>query len=1346
VQNGRRLVYEFGDFRLDPGLRILLRKGEPITVWPKVFDTLSLLLQSSGRIVEKEELMQALWPESFVEESNLTQNIFILRKILGDDRNGHSFIQTVPRRGYKFIAPVREADLACCANDLPAAYWRGRSPFRGLQVFEPEDAWLFFGREPETDELLAHLRRSAVLSVVGNSGSGKSSLLRAGLIPALQQGRFCPNGLAGQQWRIALFRPSGAPLDSLAEVLPGQLAPELSLQERAEFIREIRKRLTHDPGGLRDAIAAMAGVIAESAGPTRILLVADQFEEIFTFTSNREERDHYIDALLGAARFESAVPVHVVFAMRADFYPECMEHAALSRAMAANQYNVGRMSHEQLRESIEKRLHLASAQAEAGLIDSLLQDVGSEPGNLALLEHALGQLWERCGGFGCTLTNRAYAEIGRLQGALGRHADEIYSNLRDEAQKHLAKRIFLELVHVGDGAQDTRRRIAKADLLALAQPEEVETLLGDLASKRLISTGGEEQESYVEVSHEALIREWPLLREWIAQNREDLRLERRLVQTAEEWNGLKRDQSALLRGARLAQAEEWLGRHPDATALLHEFVEASVVARKEAHEREVAQEKAAATRLRWFSFGLAVLLVLAIATAGYIYHQRIIEKSRAMAAESGEMLSRDHGQALDLAIRSWETARTEEARAAVTKALPQTLAILKHEGAVTNATFSPDGKLVLTGSADHTASVWDGIDGHLLFTLRGHTGTLEYVDFSADGSKIVTAGDDHMGRVWSSKDGHLLFVLRGHSARIWRAEFSHDGTRIVTASDDKTARVWDSNNGHLLFTLQHEKTVGCVQFSPDSKRIATASWDHTARLWDSADGHLLKTFTFNTEVLGAKFSPDNRILGIETFDGRLQLWNITDDRLIANMHFAGSPSSIVFSHDSKRLVTTSLGLSGARVWSTADGRLLATLHHEGAVVYAQFSPDDRHVVTAGYDHTARVWDSEDGRILAILQGHSGSLRVAEFSPDGQRIVTASLDQTARIWSIVSARTQLTLKGHDGFVYVSAFSRDGQRILTASVDNTARIWNAIDGRLLHTLRGHTDHIYARFSPDGQLVLTAGYDGTARLWNVTNGGLRTVLQEHSDQLSAAQFSPDGQRIVTAGKDKTARVWSTAEGKLLVTLNGHNDVIFNAQFSPDGKRIVTASSDKTARIWNTENGRLLSILQGHNDKVFNAQFSPDGQRVITSGMDNIGRIWNANDGSLLATFGDRGKEVISAEYFPDGKRILSLDKDNCVRFWNAADGRLLAVLQGHTDRVGDAQFSPDGRRVITASMDTTARVWNTADGSLVAVLQGHTMPVVNPQFSPDGQRIVTSSFDSTARVWQLLTLDDVARILDR
>jgi len=329
----------------------------------------------------------------------------------------------------------------------------------------------------------------------------------------------------------------------------------------------------------------------------RILLVADQFEELFTLTQNPKTRRKYIDMLLAASRLDGAIPIHLVITVRADFYSHCLEHAGLSRCLEANLYNVRQMTPLQLQESIEKRLALASVSAESGLIDSLLEDVGSEPGNLALLEHALSQLWENCGGFGGTLTYRAYVDIGRLSGALGRHADNIYHGLGDNAQKRLARKVFLELLHLGEGAHDTRRRVRKEDLYALGDPEEIDQLLALLASSRLITTGRESGQTFVEVSHEMLIREWGLLREWTRENREELQLERRLHQAALEWQALNREAAALLRGARLAQGEEWLPRHPDAHVLLREFLQASITARveaerneREARERELEQQ------------------------------------------------------------------------------------------------------------------------------------------------------------------------------------------------------------------------------------------------------------------------------------------------------------------------------------------------------------------------------------------------------------------------------------------------------------------------------------------------------------------------------------------------------------------------------------------------------------------------------------------------------------------------------------------------------------------------------------------------------------------------------------
>jgi WD40 repeat protein/serine/threonine protein kinase len=1195
---------------------------------------------------------------------------------------------------------------------IPADYWNQHSPFRSLRVFEPEDSWLFFGRDAEIQDLLDGLGRSPVLAIVGNSGCGKSSLVRAGLIAALRSG----HGSLADSWRIAVFRPSQSPFDYLAETLPSQLAPDLSLKEQADFIADCRHKLPMEADALRNAISALANVAIGRSGNTHILLVADQFEEIFTLTSSQEVRTRYIDALLAASRLDSAFPVHLVLTLRADFYGHCLEHPGLSRCLQSNLYNVPRMSHEQLRQTIEKRLELARGYAEPGLIDSLLEDVGAEPGNLALLEHALGLLWQRCGGPGCTLTNRAYSEIGRLRGALGRYADEVYESIGDDRQKQLTKRIFLELVHLGEGAQDTRRRVKKRDLSSLGTPAEIEQLLTRLTSSRLVSAGSEERETFVEVSHEALIREWLQLREWLAQNREELKLERRLLRAAAEWEELKKDGGLLLQGARLAQAEEWLANHEDAPALLREFLQASVAAREHAarkehanQERELAREQAlrqeaekraeaegrlrieqshSTVRLRWFSGILVLLLVAASGAAWFARRQQLLAECRAMAAQSEQMLRTDQGRALDLAIRGWLLAKTNEGRQAVTKAFPKILSALPDDGLVPDLEFSPEGDRIVTASWGGAAKVWSTSTGQLLVILKGHTLRVQSAAFSPDGQRLITGSDDHTARVWSTSDGRLLFTLQGHTAAVHHAAFSADSQRIVTASLDHTARIWDSQ-GRLLRVLQgHSRQVLYAVFSPDGQRIVTTSQDKTARVWGTQNGDSLAVLQHDGWVSQAAFS----------FDG-LHIVTASDDH-------------------------------NARLWNSANGQELAVFRHDGPVRYAEFSPNGQLVVTASNDMTARIWNIPGNRLLAVLQGHTGPVGMAAFSPDGLRVVTASLDRTARVWDSANGSLLATLQA-DSPIYAARFSPDGHRIATAE-ENTAHIWNTLAGRLVNTFQGHSDHIWdARFSPNGQRVVTASFDSTARVWNTSNGDWLCVLRGHTDRVITAAFSPDGQRIVTASDDHTARVWSTNSGDLLFVLQGHTDRVNTAAFSPDGQRIVTAGADHTARVWSSTDGHLVSVLQGHTTNVRGATFSPDSQRVVTASDDPTARVWNSSDGHLLYVLRGHTELVLTAAFSPDGQEIVTTSGDRTARIWSSADGRLLHVLEGHTGLVWTAVFSPDGQRIVTASLDGTARVWKSVDGSLLTTLR-HERAVQTASFSPDGSRIVTASMDQTARVW--------------
>ena len=459
-----------------------------------------------------------------------------------------------------------------------ADYWREHSPFRGLQAFDPEHSWLFFGRDGETEQLLRLLGREQLLGVVGNSGSGKSSLVRAGLLPALQRGRFQFNGSWVNSWRVAVFRPGGAPFQELAEALP-QLAPELTLSERIDFIKTLKdKHLATGTEGLRNAIVAMANHSISQMAGTRVLLVADQFEELFTLTSDKAERNRYIDSLLAAARFETANPIHIVLTLRGDFYSHCIDHTELGRHLASNQFSVPRMRREQLCQAIEKPLAFAGASPEPGLIEAILSEVGDEPGNLPLLEHALLELWEQRQGQ--MITHKAYNEIGRIGGALKNRADRVYEELKDPQRQDVARKIFLALTQLGEKSEDTRRRSRKVDLMSIGGDETTTAeVLKTLTDRRLITSSAEAEgkEGVVEVAHEVLIREWGKLREWLDASREAIQFERRLEQAAQDWcrssNEVRPEH--LLRGKRLKQALEWVKEHSkDLSPTVKDFLKA----------------------------------------------------------------------------------------------------------------------------------------------------------------------------------------------------------------------------------------------------------------------------------------------------------------------------------------------------------------------------------------------------------------------------------------------------------------------------------------------------------------------------------------------------------------------------------------------------------------------------------------------------------------------------------------------------------------------------------------------------------------------------------------------------
>jgi WD40 repeat protein len=1164
-----------------------------------------------------------------------------------------------------------------------------RPPYPGLLAFDEADAAIYFGRDDDIRRLIERLnaRRAQggakLIAVLGASGSGKSSLLRAGVLPRLKRDK--------RNWIVLpTFRPQLYPLEELAQAVAIALGRGAGWRQwRDAFAAEDLKRTLSELA--RDLRAVHA------ANEAQILVTVDQSEELFSAADNAgaEQFLRVLNALQ-----DERLPFLVALTLRSDYLGELQQSPALTSPF--EEFSLKPMPLARVRDIIEGPARAAGLTVDDALIAAAMKDAATADA-LPLLAFALRELYDRFGQ-NRHLTLDAYHALGDdagqlspLENAVRRKADEVLAAAKpsEEDLRALREAFAPAMVRVNAEGEYVRRPARFDDL-----PLHARQLLERLAKARLLIIQKEQDLTIIEVAHEALLRKWPLLRGWLDEEREFLIGKDQLERDLLDWENAPTHEKtdALLTGLKLTRARIWLIEKPlQLTEHERRFIQASI-----AHcEAEAARRERSRRRMQQASVSAAIILALCLLGAVWGWW---IAKARQATAESRELAAMaeqevgaggDLGLALRTAVQAAERSATDQAEHALRTVLegPLEHLILHHGGPVYVAAFSPDGKLIVTASTDNTARIWDAATGQLLATLAGHTGPVNDAAFSIDGRLIVTASDDNTARVWDAATGRMLATLSGPGVEVRKAAFSPDGKRIVTASADHAARVWNAETGELLAMLNgHSGVVYQAAFSPDGKRIVTASDDHTARVWDAATGASLATLAGHERVV----------------------------------------YSAAFSRDGKRIVTASWDQT-ARVWDAENGHLLATLAgHSGALYDAEFSPDSMRIVTASADHTAQVWDAETGRPLATLTGHTAPVNGAVFSPDGRRIVTASEDATARVWDAASGLLLATLNGGTGVVYDAAFSPDGGRIITASNDGTARVWDAEIGHASATLSGHTGRVSdAEFSPDGRLLVTASEDATPRLWDTTTGQLRAILAGHRFWVYTAAFSPDGKRVATASADKTVRVWDAESGALRATLTGHTGRVNQAAFSPDGKRIVSASDDKTARVWDADSGVPLATLAGHDDVVNEAFFSPDGKRIVTASDDKTARIWEAESGHLRATL-THGAAVNEAVFSPDGKRIVTASYDHTARVWDAESGALQNTLSGHALWVYAAAFSPDGRRIVTASADHTARVWDAASGQLLATLSGHTARVNYAVFSPDGKRIVTASQDGTARMW--------------
>jgi WD40 repeat protein len=1260
--------------------------------------------------------------------------------------------------------------------------WPHGSPYRGLLAFEAEHRDIYFGRTQAVSELVSRIREtergasgptvSRFLLIQGISGNGKSSLVRAGLLPLLEGRAVEGIGL----WLQVAFKPTFQPSQHLGSGVVGALIEAVvkaipSVLESYPDVAQLAMRIRAAP---EESAARLDGFLAQEAlrrelrpNQLRLIIFIDQLEELFEKTFSETDRDAFISILHALTREGR---IWVIATLRSDFGPRLEEYPLLVQ-MARNGHLIvlGPPRADELADMIREPAFAAGLRWEdrdgVPLNQAILRDAIASPESLPLLEYALDQLYEAREGR--RLTYAAYSALGGLQGGISQAAEAVLVSQEDLAAA--LPQILRGLVSVNEGGTAMRRYALLAEFDE-DSPERV--LLEALIAQRLCVTDRQGMEAIVTFAHESLLRAWPRLRAWLVEEGALIQARDLLIGDARRWEKNK-------------ERRDWLVTAPDRLTAIGQVFESRISLPPLARQFGIESMRRArwAARLRQGVIAsMAVLALVATVFGFYSLRERDVA-SEAIAAQF-EAKSWDLLQSGNrLAAARYALARSELTRdfsershpllAAVASEVSDKVVLAGHTDVVTSAVFSPDGKRIVTTSQDHTARVWDAVSGTPLAQLP-HEGPVWYASFSPDSNQIITSSASNRARIWDVTSGKLIKDLTHGdkvTSNVLSASYSPDGSHIVTVSSDGTAWIWDLHTATATAQLQDGiETLDMIKMV-QARVVAELR----------SPGNQSNIVPLMSAIRQAAFSPDSRSMVTSSANGEAAVWDALSGRRLYSLKHDGPVSSASFSLDGTRIVTASKD-STARMWASSDGRELARLDHSSPVSQAIFSPDGKTIATASDDGTARIWDAtqnlemvglehdhqtrRDNFLSANLRAmksaiakatvrtpdlatsrevrrfqHDGRVRQVMFSTDGQNLLTASEDHTARLWNIESG-DELSRITYATPVATAAIAPNGRQILSTSQSNVVQLWN-VTHKFGPRLKHDADIKQLAFSSDGKLVLTASNDRTVRIWKSKDGSLISRLQ-HDDAVRMAEFSSDAKRVVSVGQGTFAYVWDVQTGRALARFYHEQGKVRNASFSPDGSQVVTCGEDLTARVWDVQSQRELARFTHESGILNSAVFSPDGVRVLTASADHTARLWDMRSGNELVRF-THEKSVRQASFSSDGKHVLTASDDHTARLWDAATGREVFRFS-HLDRdavaVLQALYSPDGRSVATASNDRTARVWDVATGTERARLN-HEGTVLSVAFSPDSRLLLTVASDRTARLWDIGSGRELTRL---
>jgi len=1256
------------------------------------------------------------------------------------------------------------------------------NPYKGLRAFSESDATNFFGRETLIQSLLTRLADgsdlSRFLAIIGPSGSGKSSVAKAGLIPSLRRG-----GIPGSdKWFIIEMTPGSHPFEELEAALlrvavnpPESLLTQLQENDRG-LLRAVKRILPTDP-------------------EVDLFLLIDQFEELFTLTKSETVRAAFLDSLVSAA-LDPHSRLRIAITLRADFNDRPLQYIDFGDLVRQRSEFILPLTPDELEQAIVRPVQRLGLTVAPDLIAAMTRDVGGQPGALPLLQYALTELFDRREGPLFTLAS--YEASGGVMAALGHRADEIYNNL-EAVQQQTTCQLFMRLVTLGEGIEDTRRRVPLAELQGLSiieTQEELQTLLDHFGRYRLLTfdrnpiTRG----ATVEVAHEALIREWKLLREWLAESRHDIRLQRLLATAVMEWQESSQDESYLLRGSRLAQFENWAQETAVAlTAGEHAFLQSSITAREEKisaeeerrqRELETAQrlveterlradeQAESAQGLRKRAFALAGVLVIAIlfAIAAATFANQSQDNANVAATRQVE------------AVVNADLAATREIEAAYSASL----AVTRETEAIVNANLAATRQVEAENEANlrATAEVNAIQDREIAEEQRAiaetQSKTAQSRELAAAALNTLTE-DPELSVLLALEALSLAHTLEAENALhksvpalhllatfsnedvVWDVVISPDENHIATADGGSgQISVWDIVSGDKILTLTADneavtKQAMSVDYAPNGRLLAAGGREGILHIWDALSGEEVNAIATGSGINKVRFDPQCQSEETECLvisaqqNSTAQIWDVATGQNVAAFAEHEPTSSINFptehglwdaalSNDGTLLATADMsGLT--KIWDVATKKELHILPGQGSDIrQVAFSPDDTALATAGLDSMVTVWDMADGDILLRIP-HVQPVNSVTYNEDGTRLVTTSWDGIVRIWDAGTGRKEIDLLGHSGMTLDAEFSSDGQLLFSGGVDGTAKIWDLSPDKEVLTVSGHGIVLATDFSPDGQSFVTAGVDSTAQIWDAATGESRIVFTGHQAPINGANFSPDGTELITGSFDATVKVWDVASGAELNTLSGYGSPIRSSKYSPNGAYI--AASDETGEVfvWDANTGELLWSHNEHNALTIGIAFSPDSTRLISGSWENwVALVWDVSSGELLFEL-PADQDVFNLSFSPDNRLVAVPTRAGTTTIWDVSGAEPIKLFELNSPAaVISASFSPNGDYLGTTHFDGTSAIWDfpasldTGSGQALLNLKLHTNIATSMDFSPDNKYVVTGGFDNTARVFTL------------